>query len=261
VEIALHILAVVCIATLCTLGLVMLARVTHKRHHMHGTDDVETAYIAALSTLYGIFIAFMIFTVWIKYNDARNGVAAEANTIAEAYRLSGGLPQPMRAHMEGLLLDYSRSIIDHEWNSLRRGELSADTERVVSRIWRELNRMGPDNVKDDVLRDHLLTAWSKITDIRRLRLLWSSTGLNEYAYALLVVGGLIALAIACLFTVDDFGTHALKACALGSMIALMLVAIWGLDHPFQSRVRLPSTPYARVQQLLSSPKTIEAPAK
>ena len=240
----------VIIATLCTLGLVLLSRATHKRHCMHGTDDVETAYITALSTLYGIFIAFMIFTVWIKYNDARTGVAAEANMVAEAYRLSGGLPQPMRARMKDLMLEYAHSVVDHEWETMRSGELSMDTERVVVRVWNELNRMGPDNVKDDVLRDHLLTAWSKITDTRRLRQQWCSTGLNEYAYALLVVGGLIALAIACLFTVDDFWTHALKACALGSMIALMLVAIWGLDHPFQSNVRLTPEPFTHMLQRL-----------
>lgn len=248
--IAVHILLVVAIATLCTLGLVLLARATHKHHRMRGTEDVETAYITSLSALYGIFIAFMIFTVWVQYNDARNGVAEEADTVEEIYNLAGGLPQPQRARMEGLMLDYAHSVVDREWATMEDGHLSPDTERVVNRIWKELNRMGQGNVKDDVLRDHMLTSWGEITDIRRMRLAWCSTGLNEYAYALLLVGGIIALAIACLFTVDDFWTHALKACALGAMIALMLAAIWGLDHPFRSNVRLSPEPFTHMWQRL-----------
>lgn len=229
-----HVLLLLLAATLLTSGLVLLARATYKRHQLQGTDDVETAYVTALATLYGIFVAFMIFTVWNKYNAAQDAVAAEANQIANIYRLAGGLDEPLKGNIRGLMVDYARSVVDHEWDKMREGKLSPHTQQIVGKLWHQFNRMGPDSVRDPVLRDHLLTAWIKTTDLRRLRLQWASSTLAPIAYALLIVGGLITLGMASIFTVGNFRTHLIKASALGCVIFLMLGVIWGLDHPFRN---------------------------
>lgn len=256
-----RVLVAVGAATAIAFGLVMLARATFKRHGMRGTGDVETAYVAAVSTLYGIFIAFMVFIVWTKYDDARRSVAAEANAVAEVYRLAGGQDSPMNGRIRGLALEYAHSVIEHEWDTMRHGKPSVRTEKLVNEMWTELNRMGPDNVKDEVIRDHLLTSWSKATDLRRLRLLWCSTGFASVGYALLIVGGLITLGIACLFTVDDLTTHVIKASAMAALIALMMMAIWGLDHPFSSGIRIRRTPFADALRLLSLGDSRSAPSR
>lgn len=228
-----RVLLLLCMATILTVGLVLFARATYKHHQLRGTDDVETAYITALATLYGIFVAFMIFTVWTKYNAAQEAVADEANQIANIYRLAGGLDDPLKTRLQGLVIDYAHSVVNHEWNRMEDGKLSPHTQKRVGVLWKQFNLMGSDVVKDPVLRDHLLTAWIKTTDLRRLRLEWSSTSLTRIAYALLIVGGLITLGISCLFTVDDLRTHLIKASALGCVICLMLGVIWALDHPFR----------------------------
>lgn len=244
-----QVLVVVAITTLLSVALVLLARVTWGRHRMRGTQDVETAYITAVSTLYGIFIAFMIFTVWTRYNEAREATSAEADTVAEIYRTAGGLPEPMRGSLQKLMIEYGHSVVDHEWGAMLHGLPSRRTEAVVRKIWAQFDTM-PDQVRDSVLRDHLLTSWTRMTDLRRERLLRASTGLSEYAYALLIIGALINLGLACVFTVDDIGTHVLKAAALGTMIGVMLVAIWGLDHPFRSRVRIAPAAFVHVLEML-----------
>lgn len=251
-----RVLLLLCLAAVLTLAMVLLARATYKGHRLRGTDDVETAYVTALATLYGIFVAFMIFSVWTKYNDAQDSVAAEANQVAEVYRLAGGLDDPLKGRIRGLMVGYSHSVVDHEWDTMTRGRFSPHTQRVVEAMWQQVNRMGPNTVSDSVLRDHLLTAWSKTTEQRRLRLGWSSTGLAPIAYALLIVGGLITLGLASFFTVDDFRAHVVKASALGFVIVLMLGAIWGLDHPFGDTAnRIQPDPFVEMLQWLSSNKT------
>lgn len=245
----LRVVLIVMAATAISLGLVLLARVTRRTDRMRGTGDVETAYITAVATLYGIFIAFMIFAVWNRYNESLEATDIEASTMAEMYQLAGGLSEPTRDDLRKLSLEYGRSVVDDEWAAMRRGHASRRTQDVVERTWELLN--GPNTAHTDpVQRDHLLTAWSRLTDQRRERLLRAYTGLNEYAYALLVIGGLITLGLACVFTVDDFWTHLLKASTLGCIIGLMLVTIWVLDHPFSSHVRLQPTPFVRVLDTL-----------
>ena len=248
--VVLRVFVAVGVATLFSIGLVFLARLTQKRHSMRGTDDVETAYVTSVSTLYGIFVAFMIFTVWNQYNEAKDAAAAEANSIAEVYQLAGGLDDPLKVRVRNLALKYAHSVIDYEWNTMRKGESSPRTQQIVNAMWILLNRMGPDIVKDSVLHDHLLTAWSKTGDVRRLRLEWSSSGLSSPAYALLIVGGLITIGLACLFTTDDFLIHVIKASAISVMIVMMLVTIWGLDHPYSSNVRIKPIPLTRMMEML-----------
>lgn len=250
VGVAVRILVLVCVWVLLTCGLVLVARATYKRHNIRGTDDVETAYVTAMATLYGIFIAFMIFIVWNKYKDVRDSVASEANKLRECYWLAGGLDSPAGDHVRGLVTQYARSVIHDEWDTMTSGRPSARTQGVIDAAWNELNVMGRDAANDSVVRDHLLSAWSDVTELRQLRLERASAGLAPMAYALLILGGLITIGLACLFTVDNLATHVIKAAALGSVIIVMLSIIWGLDHPFRSpEVGLTPEPFVHVLQL------------
>lgn len=249
--IAVRILLLLSVGTLVALGLVVLARVTYKRHGIRGTDDIEVTYVTALATLYGIFIAFMIFIVWQKYNVAQDAVEAEANKVVEFYRIAGGLDNPLKDRFHSLAIKYSGSVVEQEWDAMRSGAASPRTQQRVGEVWKQLNLMTPDTVRDPVLRDHLLTSWSSATDFRRLRLELSATGLPTVAYALLAVGGLLTLGMACLCTNADFRVHLIKSSVLGSLIVFMLGVVFALDHPFSSAaVRVLPTPFVRTLQVL-----------
>jgi len=238
-------------SVLISVALVVLGRLSHRKHSMRGTDDVESAYVTAIATLYGVFVAFMIFTVWTRYYGAEESITTEADTIAETYRMAGGLESPIREELQSLLLEYAHSVVDDEWNTMRHGKSSPRTEAIVQRIWRVYNRMSRE-VGDQVLRDHLLTSWTGLADRRRMRLLWSYTGLNYYAYVVLFVGALITVGLASLFTVDDFRMHAIKAASVGAIIALMLATVWGLGHPFRGQVGLQPIAFEQVIRNLSA---------
>lgn len=244
-------LLVFIVALVVSLVFVGLARLTQTRHRMRGTDDVETAYVTSICTLYGIFIAFMIFTVWNRYEEARLSVTIEANTVAEVYRLAGGLQDPLRTEVKSLSMEYARSVVNDEWVTMLHGKPSPRTEAIVRRMWALFNRM-PEEVKDSVIRDHMLTAWTTLADRRRMRLLWSYTGLSEYAYVVLFAGAAITIGLAAVFTVDNFGTHLVKATSLAAMIALMLATVWGLGHPFRGAVRLQALPFKQIITMLSA---------
>ena len=131
---------------------------------------------------------------------------------------------------------------------MRRGRPSPDTEGIVHHMWSLANRTT--EAHDDVLRDHLLTSYTELTDHRRTRLLWSATGLSEYAYVVLFLGALITVGMSAIFIVEDFRTHFLKAAALAAMIGIMLATVWVLGHPFRGAVGLEPTPFVEVIERL-----------
>ena len=108
-HLGLTITVVVGLSTLATWGAVALLRRGVRRRTIPGTDDVETAYITTLGTIYAIFLAFMVFTVWSRFYEAMNTVDEEASTLIHIYRQAESLPrayhEPGAARMRGIRAD------------------------------------------------------------------------------------------------------------------------------------------------------------
>lgn len=239
------------VSSVISTALVVLARVAQRRHVMRGTDDVETAYVTSVCTLYGIFIAFMIFTVWSRYDQADMSIAQEADDLGGIYRMAATLPEPIRTEIRRLSLEYVRSVVQDEWPTMEHGTGAPRTEAIVRQMWGLYDRMGHE-VGDTVIRDHMLTAWTSLAEHRRMRLLWSRRGLSPYAYIVLFVGGFVAIGLASLFTVDDVWTHIIKAASLAAVIALMLATVWALGHPFRGVLRLKPEAFEQILEIARS---------
>lgn len=236
------------LSVLATTALVLLARVTHRRHKMTGTEDVETAYITVIGTLYAIFLAFMVFVVWSRFFDAAEAVDQEANALANLYRLSAALPQPYRTELQGASIDYAHLMISREWPAMAAGESSSPSRPLIRRMWRIISGMKPSAVPDFVLRDHVTTQFVRLTDLRRTRLLHARVSLPGILYGALFFGAAVTLAVATLFTARDLWPHVFKAAAVAALLAFLLLTIHSLDHPFQGQVHVPSDAFGRALQ-------------
>lgn len=234
-----------------SLLMVTVARLTHNRHRLRGPGDLETTYVTSICTLYGIFIAFVIFTVWTRYNEAQENLTREANNVAEIYRTAAGINDPLGAELQDLTVSYARSVVQDEWRTMTRGTGSQRTQAIVDRVWGVLNRMD-DQIADSVVRDHLLSSWIELDDLRRVRLLWSRTGVSHYIYTVLFVGALITVGMSSIFIVDDFQTHAMKAAALAAVIGLMVATVWALGHPFRGELALPPDAFRDAIRVLNN---------
>ncbi len=245
------VLLIVLLATASAVGLAALVRRRWgERRSIRGTDDVEGIYVVVIGTLYGILVAFMIFVVWTDYSDAQRLVDREADALGDVYRLAGGLPQPYRDQVRGLSVEYARAVADSEWANMARGQTDPRVSDIVARMWQAFNALGPEEAADDVLRDHLLTSFAELTDLRRSRLLESETELPTVLYVVLIIGGILTVGFAIVFNTEHFESHAIKAGALAALVSLMLVTVWSLDHPFRGSVRIPPDAFDRVLSIV-----------
>lgn len=251
---ALVIISVVGLSVLGTYGLVTILRRRQRGMLIRGTADIEGFYITVIGTLYAIFIAFMIFAVWSRFYEATVMVNQEADNLADVYRLSRALPQPYKNQARQLCLEYSRTMIRSEWQSMARREYPTQGWDVVNRMWDLFNGLDPAEVTDSVLRDHLLTNFTELTDLRRYRLLESQSSLPDILYAVLIFGAILIIGFASVFAADDFWPHALKACVLAALISFMLFTVWSLDRPFQGHVHITPTPFERTIELIEQTK-------
>jgi hypothetical protein len=57
-------------------------------------------------------------------------------------------------------------------------------------------------------------------------------------WTVLIAGGIITVAASCFFGVPNFRFHLLQVLVLTFLISLVLVAIAGLDRPYQGQVKV-----------------------
>src|SRR5476649_2646955 len=55
-------------------------------HETQSHNDVVSAYLAALTVLYGITLGLLMVGVWTNYSDTEGKVDREAATVAALYR-------------------------------------------------------------------------------------------------------------------------------------------------------------------------------
>lgn len=245
----LGLLSAIAFSLLISLALVYLVRRYGVRYRIKGTGDVEGIYMVALLTLYGIFVAFMIFATWTRYYDSMESTSAEADTLVNVYRLAEGIPEPTSSRLQQACIEYAEAMIRYEWPAMANGKQSPEGRLAASRIWPIFEAMNPGSA-DDVLHDHLLSEFTKLISLRRLRLLHAEEGLPTILLALLAFGALLTVLFAAVFSVEDTVPHALKTCVLALMISFMLYTVWELDNPFLGDVSIMPKPFEHALEMM-----------
>jgi len=84
-------------------------------------------------------------------------------------------------------------------------------------------------------------------------LLQSSSRLPTVLWCVLIVGGTVTAASACMFGSVNRTLHVLQVFAFSLLISLALVAIAEIHRPFQGAVRVSTYAFERAQQNMRMP--------
>ncbi len=244
-------LLVVTGSTLLSALLVYLVRRHEATRKLQGTHDIEGIYISALSTLYGIFIAFMIFVVWTRYTDAREVTDMEATSLANIYRIAEALPDPLENRLQNVCVEYARTMIKDEWPAMLNERDSRQGWAVANRMWLLIANITSNKAVDDITRDHLLSEVTNLTALRRHRLLHAVSGLPNVLDAVLILGAILVICFAAAFSSEHLVSHILKTAALTIMISAMLFTVWEIDRPFQGTIHVDPDAFQRTLQAIT----------
>ena len=248
-HLVLGVLAATALSLLISLALVHLVRRYGVRYRIQGTGDVEGIYMVALATLYGIFVAFLIFATWTRYYDTTESAGIEANTLVNVSRLAESLPEPSRSRLHQACIEYAETMIRYEWPAMALGKQSPEGRHAARQMWPIFNAMNLGSTSD-VLHDHLLTEFTSLISLRQNRLLHAEGRLPNILLALMIFGALMTVLFAAVFSVEDLAPHALKTCVLALMISFMLYTVWELDAPFQGDVRIRPTAFQHALEII-----------
>ncbi|MFA5062458.1 MAG: DUF4239 domain-containing protein [Candidatus Omnitrophota bacterium] len=215
--------------------------IPHNKLRLH--HDVADPLLGVMGAVYSVLLAFVVVTVWVNFDKSDSNVQQEANSLADIYRDAEGLSADFRAKLNPLLRAYRDAVIEYEWKTMEKGEMSPYVEKLMNQIWALYTNYEPKSFTEKAFFDESVRKLNTFRELRRLRLMDSRKGIEPLLWFVLIAGGMATVSFTFLFGAENFQAQLIMGVLLSAMVALILFAIMAMDYPFTGKVSISSKPF------------------
>ena len=241
--------AVIIVGLSVALSLLVLwairSAIPHQRLTPH--NEVSGFVYAVIGVVYAIILGFAVITVWEHYNESQSNARAEANAVANIYRVASGLPEPSRRDIQTAALAYASTVVDQEWAAMNDG--TAPTEQAVADIdalWSIFYGVAVTTPMEEALYVEGLDQLAELSAFRRERLEDNDAALLGIMWGVVVGGAILTVLFPCLFGVESRLVHSLIIGTLAASIGLLILLTYDLNYPFRGDVTIEPDGFRRV---------------
>ena len=243
---------VLAITAVSLAGLLIARRATNQAY-LSRHNGVASAVFSIVGTLYAVMLAFVVIVVWEGLEAAQDRASQEAAVLGDLLRDTGFLREPARSELQKEIREYAQSIIDNEWPAMAKGESSPRVWEEVNGLFQSFSHLQPMTDREINIHAEMLNRLNELSNHRRLRLESSSNKVPGLLWGLLVIGGIITVGFTYFLGVEDGGVHVLLTASLVVMIALTLLLIVAIDHPFGGAIRVEPDAFQTILDHMGTP--------
>lgn len=222
---------------LSILGLKLVWRYA-PRQILKSHNDLTVAMFNAISLAYTVLLAFVVVVSWQNFDKAKQQTQAEANRIADLYRDSGGLSEPTRSQIQGLLKEYTSVVVNEEWKLLERGKESLRARDVLRRLWACYESFTPKTEPEKVFFAESVAKLNELREARRFRIVEAGEGIHPALWFVLVLGGITTVFLTFFLGSEEYIVHVAMTSTLAVVIVLILLTILVFEFPFTGSVKI-----------------------
>jgi tryptophan-rich sensory protein len=246
--------------TAASIGGLLLVRRRASLEILEQHNEIAGFIYAIVGVLYAVLLGFSAIIVWEQYVDAQSRVEQEANQVADLYRDARALPPDLRKQIETQLRAYARTVVEKEWPAMAERRASLEAWEAYNRLWRTYQGFKPRDAYENAWYQESLRQLNELGDHRRLRLLSNRSEVPGVIWVALLGGGAVTIAFSYLFGAKHTWAQAVMIAGLGIMIALVLLSIFALQHPFSGLSRIAPHAFHQTIEIIdqwSHPRTGE----
>jgi hypothetical protein len=208
----------------------------HYKCKLH--NDIAGFIFATIGVIYAVLLAFIVIVTWQDFDKAQDVTINEANCIAALYRDSTPFPAEFRAELKSELTDYVKAIINEEWQTMAKGQRSANAQKIQEKLWELYSGFQPKNETQKIFFTESVKKLNQAAEMRRQRIIYASSGINPLLYFVLIVGSFITIAFTMLFGTENVIPHLIMVSFLAAMIAITLFTVIAMDYPFTGNISI-----------------------
>ena len=213
-------------------------------------NEVAGFIYAVIGVVYAVLLGFTAIIVWEQYDKAQAGVDQEANELADLYRNAQTFPDGVRRELETRLRTYARLVVEKEWPAMVERKSSPETWEAYNQLWRTYHLYQPENEHQRIWYAQSLAKLNQLGDQRRLRLLSSrSEGVPGVMWVVLLGAGVVTIGFSFLFGTKSATAQLLMTAGTAMVIALVLLSILAMQHPFAGITRVHPDAFAQLAEI------------
>lgn len=211
---------------------------TLTEHH-----EVANPMVTIVATLYSVLLGFLVVCAFNKFDSCRMSVQAEANSIADAFNLTYGLPAAARATIQNDCVNYVSSVIDDEFPSMSKGKASDTTEAKISALWTDVIACSaPVNNQSTPVQEELLNCVRTTADRRHDRLFQLNVGLWPVLWAVLIMGNATIVVFTYFFAMKHIASQMIMVGLLSFMLSVNVYLVIDFSSPFDGACSVQPVP-------------------
>jgi hypothetical protein len=216
------------------------------RRVRHLSDSLKEPFgvlQAALLGVVGLILAFGLSLAVTRYENRRDAVVDEANTIGTTYLRAQTLPQPARTRSLRLLTSYTESAVrlaGYIPGSDQEKAVAANEERLQRRLW-DLNgqalRLQPVASAPRLYEETL----NEMIDAQATRVAGLNNRVPNAVLFLEILGAALALGLLAAY-LAIVGRGVVAVFLAAALVTMLLFVICDLDRPTRGPIQVPDTP-------------------
>jgi hypothetical protein len=210
---------------------------------MRMDHDVADPLLSVVGTLFSILLGFLVAGAIQRFDEARMNVQEEAGAVADVFRCSQGLPNPVRRQLQQGCLEYVNTVVNEEWKLMETREVSQKAWDTYSSLWRSSVTYNPQTQGESNVHEMLLAAISRLGNFRTLRFAAMTNQLPFGMWLVVLMGGGATIAFTYFFEVKSERVQVIMTGLVATVMALNIFLLANYDYPFSGDVAVAPTAF------------------
>jgi hypothetical protein len=196
------------------------------------SHEVAGYLLAIVGTMYAVLLGLVVVEALAKFQEARNNVQAEANSLADVFLLSERFAPDKEKKIKDLCLHYAQRVVNFEWKDMDDCKVDMESRRTAIKLMRAVEELEPKTQSEQGLYPIAVQEICQMWDCRRTRMNSAQNGVPFEEWMVLLVGAFVTVVFTYFFALKNIGLQIAMTCMVSVLIALNLLLVLWFGYPF-----------------------------
>ncbi|HEY9715151.1 MAG TPA: hypothetical protein V6C72_16900, partial [Chroococcales cyanobacterium] len=216
----------------------LLARKRLDISQLERAHEISGYLLSVVGTLYAVLLGLVVVDAMQKFQQARDVVEREANSLADVYVFAGRLPAQKRDAVQSVCRKYAHEVISGEWPAMDKGSYSPEARRTAVKLMEAVSDFEPTTENEKALYPMIVQNASEVWDNRRIRINMATNGVPLVEWITLIIGAEIVVIFTYFFDLKHLKLQIMMTAMVAALIALNLYLLLLFGYPFSGELSI-----------------------
>lgn len=218
-----------------------------KRNLVAPFEGFVAPFFSLPAILFSLIVALMATSVWENYTIATKAIRSESQSIMNIISLANSIPSLKNSQLDKASKQYTRSIIDDEWETLSNHQVHSPTTKMYFEDLRSQVFEAVDSLKNSAESRALFNAFQTINTARETRLAFVSFDVHPIRwYAILFLALLVQITVGLVHLPRPKALIvAMTITTLTVLVPICMIA-FTLSSPYHGVISISNAPYLEI---------------